>query len=68
MQIYKLSTSAIDPDDKPIVGVKNIAGATGLEERQVWHLIRTKKLPHKRMGKHIVSTARALKAAFKVEA
>jgi hypothetical protein len=70
MRSVQISTGAqlIDPDDKPIMGVKNIAAALNLEERIVWHLVQTGQLTVGRKGKHIFATPRSLKADFKVEA
>jgi hypothetical protein len=68
MQKVQISKSVIDQDDRPIFGVKNIALALDLDERQVWHLVRTHQLSVGRKGKHIFATPRSLKAQFKVGA
>jgi hypothetical protein len=67
MDDHSTSSSVIDPEDQPIVGTKNIADALNMRKRQVEHLIKTKRLSVGRMGKHVFSTPRALKANFKVE-
>lgn len=58
----------LDPEDRPIWGVKAIAELLGLEERQTWYLVQTKRIPIGRAGSRIFSTPRALKKAFSVEA
>jgi hypothetical protein len=68
MQDCERVSIGLDPEDRPIWGVKAIAEVLGLEERQAWYLVQTKRIPIGRAGSRIFSTARALKKTFAVEA
>jgi hypothetical protein len=63
-----LSDQIIPPEDQPITGSAEIARALNRNKREVEYLIKQKRIPVKRMGKRLVTTPRALKAAFAVEA
>jgi hypothetical protein len=58
----------LDALDRPIWGARGIAEAIGADERKVWHLIRIGAIPVGRAGDRVFTTARALKATFRVEA
>jgi hypothetical protein len=63
-----LSDYMLDPEDQPIKGSAAIARALNLKKRQVEHLIKTGRIPVKRIGKSLITTPRALKATFAVKA
>jgi len=49
-----------DPQDKLIVGAKNIGEFLGLTERQAFHRLSSGKLPGDKLGDQWVSTANRL--------
>lgn len=56
--------SGLQPEEKPIWGVKAIADVIGRSERQTFYMLEKGLLPAEKIGKSWVSTLRKLRTRF----